>query len=150
MKNLDELPRRELERIFDGTSFASHIGIRLVDVGSGTCETELDLESRHLQKDGYVHAGVQATMADHTAGGAAASVIEQGRVLLTVEFKITLIQSAKGDLLTCRSKVLKSGTRLITIESEILSKKQETSVLVSKATTSMAVVAVDNGKDELP
>ncbi len=142
MKKLHELPREELERIFNAAPFVANLGIRLVSLGSGTCETELAVEPRHLQQDGFVHAGVQATMADHTAGGAAATIIEPDHIVLTVEFKINLLRAAKGDRLTCRSKVLKPGSRLIVVESEVQCENDGTSILVSKTTASIATVRV--------
>ena len=140
VKRLQELSREELERIFNAVPFVASLGIRLVTVDSGTCETELDVEPRHLQQDGFVHAGVQAAMADHTAGGAAATLIEPGHMVLTVEFKINLLRAAKGERLTCRSTVLKPGSRLIVVESEVLCEDEGISKLVSKTTASLAVV----------
>ncbi len=136
------MPREELERIFNAAPFVKSLGIRLVTVGPGMCETELDVEPRHLQQDGFVHAGVQATMADHTAGGAAATMIEPDHIVLTVEFKINLLRTAKGERLTCRSKVLKPGSRFIVVESEVLCENEGTSKLVSKTTASIAVIEV--------
>ncbi len=81
-------------------------------------------------------------MADHTAGGAAATIIESDHIVLTVEFKINLLRAAKGERLTCRSKVLKPGSRLIVVESEVLCENDGTSILVSKTNASMAVVGV--------
>ena len=140
MTKLHELRRAELEQIFIAAPFVANLGIRLVSLGSGTCETELDVRFRHLQQDGFVHAGVQAAMADHTAGGAAATLIEPGHIVLTAEFKINLLRAAKGERLTCRSKVLKSGSRLIVVESEVLCENEEISKLVSKTTVSIAVI----------
>ena len=142
MKKLYELPREELERIFNTAPFVMSLGIRLVGIDPGICETELDIEPRHLQQDGFVHAGVQATMADHTAGGAAATLIEPDHIVLTVEFKINLLRAAKGERLTCRSKVLKPGSRLIVVESEVLCENEGSSKLVSKTTASIAVVEI--------
>lgn len=142
VKKLHELPREELDRIFNAAPFIANLGIRLVTLGPGDCETELDVETRHLQQDGFIHAGVQATMADHTAGGAAATIIEPGHIVLTVEFKINLLRAAKGERLTCRAKVLKPGSRLIVVESEVLCENEGRSILVSKTTASMAVVEV--------
>ena len=142
MKKLHELPREELERIFNAAPFVANLGIRLVSLGSGTCESELDVEPRHFQQDGFVHAGVQAAMADHTAGGAAATLIDSGQMILTAEFKINLLRAAKGDRLTCRSEVLKPGSRLIVVESEVLCEVEGISKLVSKTTVSIAVVGV--------
>lgn len=140
MKKLHELPREELERIFNAVPFVANLGIRLVTVGPGICETELDVEPRHLQQDGFVHAGVQATMADHTAGGAAATLMEPGHMVLTVEFKINLLRAAQGQRLKCRSQVLKPGSRLMVVESEVLCENEGTSKLVSKTTASIAAV----------
>ncbi len=81
-------------------------------------------------------------MADHTAGGAAATIIESDQIVLTVEFKINLLRAAKGDRLTCRSKVLKPGSRLIIVESEVKCENEGTSKLVSKTTVSIAVIGV--------
>jgi len=72
MKKLHELPPEALERLFFAAPFIANLGIHLVSIAPGRCETTLDIEPRHLQQNGFVHAGVQSTMADHTAGAAAA------------------------------------------------------------------------------
>ncbi|HET7480967.1 MAG TPA: hotdog domain-containing protein, partial [Rubrobacteraceae bacterium] len=46
--------------------------------------------------DGYVHAGVQATMVDRTAGAAAGALIARGQLRLTVEFKINLLRPGRA------------------------------------------------------
>jgi uncharacterized protein (TIGR00369 family) len=141
VNKLHELPRGELERIFNAVPFVANLGIRLVTVAEGICETELDVEPRHLQQNGFIHAGVQATMADHTAGGAAATLIDPDHMVLTVEFKINLLRAAKGERLACRATVLKPGTRIIVVESEVHCEHEGTSKLVSKTTASIAAVS---------
>ncbi|MDH3423702.1 MAG: PaaI family thioesterase [Gemmatimonadota bacterium] len=133
------MPREELERVFNTAPFVADLGIRLVAVGPGLCETELDVEARHLQQDGFVHAGVQATMADHTAGGAAATLVELGQMVVTAEFKINLLRAARGERLRCRSRVLKAGSRLMVVESEVFCEGEARPKLVSKTTASIAV-----------
>lgn len=142
MKKLHELPREELERIFNAAPFVARLGIRLVAVEPGFCETELGVEPWHLQQNGFIHAGVQATMADHTAGGAAATLCEPDRAVLTVEFKINLLRAAKGQRLVCRSKVLKPGSQLMVVESEVHCTDTGTPKLVSKTTASIVVTQV--------
>lgn len=137
---LYELPREEMERVFNAAPFISSLGIDLVSVGPGECETKLVVEPRHLQQDGFIHAGVQATLADHTAGGAAATMAGPDQLVLTTEFKIHLLRAARGERLRCRAKVLKPGSQIIVVEAEVYCDQGETSKLVSKLSASMAVV----------
>ena len=53
LKELHELPRDDLERISNATPFVASLGIRLATVGPGVCETELDVEPRHFQQNGF-------------------------------------------------------------------------------------------------
>ncbi len=130
----------ELHRIFDAAPFIRDLGLQLVDYGAGHCETRLELAQRHLQQDGVVHAGVQATIADHTAGSAAATLIGINQMVLTVEFKINLLRGAQGHSLHCKAAVLKAGSRLSVVESEVYCEKPGTVELVSKALVSLAIV----------
>ncbi len=142
MKKLHELPHEELERIFHAAPFVATLGIRPVTIACGSCETELEVQPQHLQQNGLVHAGVQATLADHTAGAAAATLVASGQTVVTAEFKINLLRAAKGRRLRCRAQVLKPGSALIVVESEVFCDDGDDSKLVSKTTATMAVVAV--------
>ncbi len=98
------------------------------------------LAERHLQQDGVVHAGVLATMADHTSGTAGASLIGANEYVLSVEFKINLLRGAQGERLHCIGTVLKPGRRLIVSESEVFDGEPSRARLVSKATVTLAVM----------
>ena len=125
----------ELERVFNTALFGKHIGLELLDAGEGWCETQIVIQPHHHQQDGFIHAGVQATMADHSGGCAASTLLLEGQNVLTVEFKINLLRPAKGTHLRCRAQVLKAGRTLTIVESEVFTDK-----LVSKATVTLAVV----------
>jgi uncharacterized protein (TIGR00369 family) len=130
----------EVERIFLSAPFTKDLGVRLESVAPGECRSSLALAERHLQQDGFMHAGVQATVADTTAGAAAATLIGPGQYVLSAEFKINLLRSAKGSHLTCVAKVLKAGATLTVVESEVFCGTADESRLVSKATVTLAVV----------
>jgi uncharacterized protein (TIGR00369 family) len=130
----------EVNRIFCSAPFIADLGLRLDSLKPGSCTSVLLLQQRHLQQDGFVHAGVQATVADHTAGAAAASLLPPGQIVLTAEFKINLLRAAKGERLICRSTVLKPGTQLSVVESEVFCVASGTEQLVSKATATIAIV----------
>ena len=134
--------RTEIERIFGGAGFIPSLGLRLVDCDPGWCETELDLRPEHLQQDGYVHAGVQATIADHTGGAAAATLMAEGQRVLTIEFKINLLRPGEGDRLLCRAEVLRPGRSVTVSESSVFGVQGGTRMLISKATVTLACLAV--------
>lgn len=125
----------EIQRLFTTAHFIQHIGLKLVEVGQGWCETQIEVGEHHQQQDGFIHAGVQATMADHTAGSAASTLLQPGQYVLTVEFKINLLRPAKGDKLCCKAQVLRAGKTLSVVESEVFTDK-----LVSKASVTLAVL----------
>lgn len=130
----------EVERVFYQAPFIRELDFQLVAFEPGRCESRVLLQEKHLQQDAYVHAGVQATLADHTAGAAAATLLEEEQIILTAEFKVNLLRAAKGDQLVCRAWVLKPGGQLIIAESEVFCLRGDNAELVSKATVTLAVV----------
>jgi uncharacterized protein (TIGR00369 family) len=130
----------EVHRLFDTAPFIRDLGLELVTIAPGRCETLLALRARHLQQDGVVHAGVLATMADHTSGTAGASLIGADEYVLTAEFKINLLRAARGERLHCVGTVLKPGRRLIVAESEVFDGAPAQARLVAKATVTLAVM----------
>ena len=132
--------RRKVQEIFDRAAFIAEVGLKVSEIGAGWCETTLEIGPRHLQQDDFVHAGVLATMADHTAGGAAGSVVREDQVVLSVEFKINLLRPATGETLRCRAELLRAGRTLIVAEAEVFARKSDQEKLVAKATVTLAVV----------
>jgi len=138
--------REKVRSVFDKAPFIEELGLVLSDLGPGWCESIIEVKPKHLQQDGYVHAGAQATVADHTAGGAAGTLVRANEIVLTAEFKINLLRPALGDRLRCRSTVLKSGKTLIVAESEVYAVREGKEKLVAKATVTLA--PVEMGKKE--
>ncbi|HET6312983.1 MAG TPA: PaaI family thioesterase [Chloroflexia bacterium] len=130
-----------VREIFERAAFVNDVGIRLAECGPGWCESVLAVSPRHYQHHDFVHAGVQATIADHTAGAAATTLIRDTELVLSAEFKINLLNTARGETLKCRAEVLKAGRMLIVVESEVFARSGEKERLVAKATVTLAVVA---------
>jgi uncharacterized protein (TIGR00369 family) len=112
-------PPSGLQAVFAKAPFITELGMRIVDAGEGWLVTELDVEERFRQQHGFAHAGVVATVADHTAGGAASTIVAEGRSVLTSEYTIHLLRPAEGDRLRCRSEVVKPGSRLIVVQADV-------------------------------
>jgi uncharacterized protein (TIGR00369 family) len=140
MKNPTDRDLESIREIFNQAAFIADLGIVLYDLGPGWCETKLDVLPRHMQQDRFIHAGVQATMADHTAGAAAGTLVQDGDLVLTVEFKINLLRPALGQSLRCRATVLKPGRTLSVAEAEVWAFDEDQEKLVAKATVTLAVV----------
>ncbi len=131
-----------MRTIFHRAPFIGDLGITLEDLGPGWCESSLAVAPKHRQQDGYVHAGVQATIADHTAGGAAGTLAAEGDLVLTVEFKINFLRPAEGERLRCRSTILRQGRTLNVAESEVFATRGGSEKLVAKAMVTLALVPI--------
>jgi uncharacterized protein (TIGR00369 family) len=131
---------KRVAAIFKQAPFVQDLGIELKDCGPGWCETTLIIQEKHFQQDQVIHAGVQATLADHTAGAAGGTLIKDNEIILTVEFKINLLKAARGQDLVCRAGVIKPGRNLTVVESSVQALQDGKSYLVSKAMVTLAVV----------
>lgn len=126
----------DVRSIFTRANFIKHLGIELLEVGEGSCRLQLVTNDDQLQQHGFVHAGVLATLADHAAGGAARSAVDQGFDVITIEFKINFLKPAPAGTLTCLSRVLRAGRTVIVAEAEVFAGD----TLVSKLTSTLAVI----------
>ncbi len=95
------------------------IGAELTKVEAGWVEIELPFREDLTQQHGYLHAGISTTIADSAGGYAAYSLMPSGASVLAVEFKINLLNPAKGQLFRARGRVAKPGRRLTITEIEV-------------------------------
>ncbi|MFZ2040938.1 MAG: PaaI family thioesterase [Desulfobacterales bacterium] len=121
--------------------FIAFCGYEAVHAAEGIFHSRLALRADHRQQDGFVHAGVLATMADHTAGYAAFTTVEADQRILTIEFKINFLKPAVGQALACRAQVLQRGRTLIVSEAEVFAVRDDQEKRVAKATFTMIPVA---------
>jgi len=121
--------------------FPAYCGFEVEHVAYGQFETRLKIRPDHRQQDGFVHAGVIATMADHTGGYAAYTTVSEEFRVLTIEFKINYFRPANGEVIVCRSQVINSGKKIIVSESEIFSVSGAQEKLVSKAMVTLMAVS---------
>jgi uncharacterized protein (TIGR00369 family) len=85
------------------------LGATLIEARDGRCVIEVRADPRLSQQHGFFHAGVTSAIADTAAGYAALSLITEDASVLTVEFKISLIAPADGELLRATGTVIRSG-----------------------------------------
>ncbi|MDA8142134.1 MAG: PaaI family thioesterase [Desulfobacteraceae bacterium] len=121
--------------------FPAFCNLEVLSVGRGRFESQLRPNTQHAQRDGYVHAGMLATMADHTAGYAAYTLVEKHISILTIELKINYFKPAVGERIVCRSKVIHQGRTILVAESELFAITAESEKLVAKATVTLMAIA---------
>lgn len=131
-----------LKGFFRRSPFIADLGVEPTEVQPGVVTTQLPLQPRFLQHSGVVHAGVMATMADHTMGAAAQSMAAAGRLVLTAELKTSLLRTAKGDRLVCEGRVLKPGRAISFTEAEVWAESNGQRTLVMKASATMALTTL--------
>jgi uncharacterized protein (TIGR00369 family) len=126
-----------LRAFFAGAPFMAHLGVEPADGSPGRVVTQLALQAHHLQHSGVVHAGVMGALADHTMGAAAQTMT--GLMILTAEFKLSLLRAARGAQLQCIGTVIKPGRLVMFTEAEVFALDGAARTLVAKASATMAV-----------
>lgn len=129
-----------VQAMFASAPFVRSLGIEVTHAEGGVCESVVALAPQLLQQSGVAHAGVVATLADHTAGGAAMTVLPEGKGVLSIEFKVNLLRPGDGEQLVCHAVVLKAGRTISVVEAEVFSVKAGQRTLAAKATVTLAVV----------
>ena len=107
------------------------IGAQLDSVEVGKVIISLELKADMKQQHGFGHAGVTFSIGDSAAGYAALTTMKQNQEVLTSEMKIHLLAPADGKILKAVGTVLKSGKRLIVVQSNIYSHHGKRNKLVA-------------------
>ena len=139
---MSELSRDDIVRcMFEDAHFVTDLGIAFEAAGPGWCETSLAEPPRSLlQQSGSLHAGVMATMADHTAGGAIVSQLAHGLGVVSVGFSINFLRPALGPL-RCRGESLRCGKRIGVADATVYARDDEREErAVARATVTLAIV----------
>jgi len=95
------------------------LGGRIAKLGHGIVEITARNSPAFSQQDGFVHAGIMATLADNAAGYATLSTLPPGSRVLAVEFKLNFTRPAVGDMLRGRGRVRRLGRTLSVCEVEV-------------------------------
>ncbi len=97
---------------------------RISRLEKGLVELSASIRPELSQQDGFVHAGVMATLADSAAGYATLSLLPPGSGVLAIEFKLSFIRPAVGEVIRARGKVRKLGKTIALCEIEVETRRQ--------------------------
>lgn len=118
----------------------THMGAQLLRVLPGEVENSLSFRQELTQQHGFLHAGVITTIMDSACGYAALSLMPAGASVLTVEFKVNLLNPAKGAQFVARGMVVKSGRTLTVCSGEVLVVDSGNPQLIATMTATMILL----------
>jgi uncharacterized protein (TIGR00369 family) len=96
------------------------VGAKLTHVAPGEIDIWLPYNSTLTQQHGFMHAGIVATIADSACGYAAYSLMPAGNAVLSIEFKINLLEPARGDAFVARGRVLRPGKTITVCQADVM------------------------------
>jgi uncharacterized protein (TIGR00369 family) len=117
------------------------LGIGIADLSPGHIVLEMAYSDMLTQQHGFLHAGIVSTALDSACGYAAFSLMPADAAVLTVEFKINLLNPADGERFRFVADVVKPGRTLTICEARAYALKGQDEKLVATMTgTLMAMV----------
>src|SRR4051812_42404218 len=96
------------------------IGASMTRVEPGAVEIALPFRDDLTQQKGFVHGGILGMIADTACGYSAFSLMPAGCSLVTVEYKINILNPALGSLVA-KGQVVKAGRTLTVARAEVYS-----------------------------
>ncbi len=117
------------------------LGTQMTEVEPGMTEIVLPFREELTQQHGFVHAGIITAIADSACGYAALSLMPPGTGVLTIEFKVNLLNPAAGERFVARGHVVKPGRTIMVCTGEVVAERADgTRQTVALMQTTMMVV----------
>ena len=125
--------------------FGDLVGLKFTKVEIGYSQCTLEVVDKLLNPHKVVHGGVLYSMADTGMGAAAYSALGKNELCATIEIKINYFKATKAGVLTCNTKVIHQGKKIVTMDSEILTDGQ----IVAKAIGTYSIFKIKDKKEEI-
>lgn len=137
----DEAVERRIRESFARQGLMAHLGAVLAEVRAGVVVIHLPFRPELTQQHGYFHAGGTSTIADTAGGYAGLTLFPDDSEVLTVEFKLNLLNPARGDRLEATGRVIKPGRTLTVCQLEVAAVTGETRASVALGQQTLIRVA---------
>lgn len=122
---------RRVRESFAQQQVMATIGALLAHVAPGEVDIELPFRDDLTQQDGFLHAGIIATIADSACGYAAHSLMPAAAGVLSIEFKVNLLAPSLGSKVVARGRVLRSGRTITVCRADVSAVNEGTEKLVA-------------------
>lgn len=111
---------RRVRESFGRQGLMAHLGAVLTEVRRGRVTIRMPFRPELSQQHGFFHAGGTSAIADSAGGYAGFTLFPDNSSVLTVEFKMNLLNPALGDALEATGRVVKSGRTLTICQLEVV------------------------------
>lgn len=131
---MEDLNKHPLVQLYiEKNNFGRFLEMNFEIIEPGKVHYSMPIHALHLATPIAAHGGAISALMDATMGVCALSrVIEENKVVSTIELKISFISPAlENDVLSADANVIKKGSRLIFVEGKIYNQRKE---LVAMAT----------------
>lgn len=118
---VDEKVEQRIRESFNRQGLMRHLGAELHQIHRGVVVIRMPFASQLTQQHGYFHAGGLSAIADSAAGYAGFTLFPAGTEVLTVEFKLNLLNPAQGEFVDAVGRVVKGGRTLTICQLEVFS-----------------------------
>ncbi len=122
-QSFDAEVERKVRESFLRQGLMQHLGASLVSIAHGFCEISVPFRAEMSQQHGYFHAGVSAAIADSACGYSAYTLTPRDSTVLTVEFKLSLLSPARGEILRAKARVIRPGRTLSVCAADVFVKQ---------------------------
>lgn len=118
----------------------STIGARLLRVAPGEVDVELPFRADLTQQNGFLHAGIVATILDSACGYAAFTLMPADAGVLSIEFKVNLLAPAQGERIVARARVVRAGRTISVCQADAFALRDREERHVATLTGTMMTV----------
>jgi uncharacterized protein (TIGR00369 family) len=130
---------------FAAQKFMATIGAELERILPGEVAVGLPFREDLVQQHGFLHAGVSAALADTACGYAALSLMEPEAAVLSVEFKLNLLEPATGSRFVAVGRVIRAGRTLTVCRAEVFARQAQSEVVVAAMQATMMAIRERSG-----
>src|SRR5579884_1856559 len=110
---------RKVRESFSRQAAMQSIGAFIKRVEPGLVEVRLPYNAEFTQQNGFMHGGIITSIVDSACGYAAFTLTPPHHDVLAVEFKVNLVNPARGQEFVAIGQVLKAGKNLTFCEGKV-------------------------------
>lgn len=124
---------------FGRQSQMTTLGAEIVFIAPGEVHLAFPFSEEFCQQNGFMHAGAIASVADSANGYAAYTLAPPDTDVLAVEFKINLLEPARGTEFLACGRVLREGRTLTVCQADVFATAAGERVLIATMLSTIIV-----------